>query len=119
MKMMLLDVIGHENQSQHCPDHQCLCLVLSGRITTPDRFSYHTGKQSIAALAFSVAGLKTACTTLALRVLQQWPNSSSHPYGTFLQLKTVLQICSELKQKLIFPGLVYPVGYMWIVSVLS
>src|SRR6218665_399510 len=24
-------------------DHRCLCLDLSGRITTPDRFSYHTG----------------------------------------------------------------------------
>src|SRR6218665_939465 len=43
MIMMLPDVIGHENQSQHCPDHRCLCLVLSGRITTPDGFSYHTG----------------------------------------------------------------------------
>jgi len=27
------------NQSQHYPDHRCLCLDLSGRITTPDRFS--------------------------------------------------------------------------------
>jgi len=36
MKMMLPDVIGHENQSQH---YRCLCLDLSGRITTPDRFS--------------------------------------------------------------------------------
>ena len=43
MKMMLPDVIGHENQSQHSPDHRCLCLVLSGRITTPDGFSFHTG----------------------------------------------------------------------------
>jgi len=41
--MMLPDVIGHENQSQHCPGHRCLCLVLSGRITKPDGFSYHTG----------------------------------------------------------------------------
>jgi len=43
MKMMLPDVVGYENQSQHCPDHQYLCLVLSGQITTPDEFSYHTG----------------------------------------------------------------------------
>src|SRR6218665_3361488 len=43
MKMMLPGVIGHENQSQHCPDHRCLCLVLSGRITTPDGFLYYTG----------------------------------------------------------------------------
>src|SRR6218665_3029388 len=43
MKMMLPDVIGHENQSQHNQHHRCLCLDLSGRITTPDRFSYHTG----------------------------------------------------------------------------
>ena len=42
MKMMLPDVIGHENQSQHYQHHRCLCLDLSGRITTPDRFSYHT-----------------------------------------------------------------------------
>ena len=33
MKMMLPDVIGHENQSQHCPGYRCLCLGLSGRIT--------------------------------------------------------------------------------------
>jgi len=26
MKMMLHDVIGHENQSQHCQHHRCLCL---------------------------------------------------------------------------------------------
>jgi len=38
MKMMLHDVIDHENQSQHFPDHQCLCVVLSGRITTQDGF---------------------------------------------------------------------------------
>src|SRR6218665_3655361 len=44
MKMMLPDVIGHENQSQHYQHHRCLCLDLSGRITTPDRFSYHTGR---------------------------------------------------------------------------
>jgi len=37
------DVIGHENQSQHYQHHRCLFLDLSGRITTPDRFSYHTG----------------------------------------------------------------------------
>src|SRR6218665_3621644 len=37
------DVIGHENQSQHYMDHRCLCLELSGRITTPDGFSYHNG----------------------------------------------------------------------------
>jgi len=36
MVMMLADVIGHENQSQNCPDHRCLCLVLTGRISTPD-----------------------------------------------------------------------------------
>src|SRR6218665_495855 len=40
---LLSNVIGHENKSQHYPDHRCLCLELSGRITTPDRFSYHTG----------------------------------------------------------------------------
>jgi len=40
---MLPDFIGHENQSQHYQHHLCLCLDLSGRITTPDRFSYHTG----------------------------------------------------------------------------
>src|SRR6218665_3055211 len=34
--------IPDENQSQHYQHHQCLCLDLSGRITTPDRFSYHT-----------------------------------------------------------------------------
>ena len=37
---MLPDVIGHENKSQHCPDHRCLCLVLSGRIIT--RTNFHT-----------------------------------------------------------------------------
>src|SRR6218665_786701 len=42
MKIMLPDVIGHENQSQHYQHHRCLCLDLSGRITTPDRFSYHS-----------------------------------------------------------------------------
>src|SRR6218665_5255 len=43
--MMLPDVIGHENQSQQLyQHHQCLWLDLSGRITTPDRFSYHTGR---------------------------------------------------------------------------
>ena len=42
MKMMLPDVIGHENQSQYYQHHRCLCLDLSGQITTPDRFSYHT-----------------------------------------------------------------------------
>src|SRR6218665_1167041 len=44
MKMVLPDVIGHENQSQHYQRHRCLhvCLDLSARITTPDRFSYHT-----------------------------------------------------------------------------
>ena len=41
--MMLPDVIGHENQSQHYQHHRCLCLDLSGRISTPARFSYHTG----------------------------------------------------------------------------
>jgi len=41
--MMLPDVIGHDNQSQHYQHHRCLCLDLSGRITTPDKFSYHTG----------------------------------------------------------------------------
>src|SRR6218665_1920922 len=40
---LLCDVIGHENQSQHYPVHRYLCLELSGRITTPDGFSYHTG----------------------------------------------------------------------------
>jgi len=49
MKMMLPDVIGHENQSQHYRYHRCLCLDLSGRINTPDRFSYHTGLTQIAA----------------------------------------------------------------------
>src|SRR6218665_2981085 len=44
MKMMLRDVIGHDHQSQHCPDHRCLCLVLSGRITTRDGLSYHTDR---------------------------------------------------------------------------
>src|SRR6218665_1743280 len=44
--MMLPDVIGHENQSQHYQHRQCLCLDLSGRITTPDRFSYHTGTET-------------------------------------------------------------------------
>jgi len=43
MKMMLPDVIGHENKSQHYQHHRCLCLDLSGRNTTPDKFSYHTG----------------------------------------------------------------------------
>jgi len=43
MKMMLPDVIGHENQIQHYQHHRCLCLDLSGWITTLDRFSYHTG----------------------------------------------------------------------------
>ena len=43
MKMMLPDVIGHENQSQHNQHHRCLCLDLSGQITTPHIFSYHTG----------------------------------------------------------------------------
>ena len=33
MKMMLSDVIGHENQSQRYQHHRCLCLDLSGRIT--------------------------------------------------------------------------------------
>src|SRR6218665_3890664 len=34
----------NHNQS---PDHRCLCLDLSGRITTPDRFSYHTGMSGV------------------------------------------------------------------------
>ena len=46
MKMMLPDVIGHKNQSQHYQHHRCLCLELSGRITTPARFSYHTGARN-------------------------------------------------------------------------
>jgi len=46
METMLPDVIGHENQSQHYQHHRCLCLDLSGWITTPYRFSYHTGSQS-------------------------------------------------------------------------
>ena len=32
MKIMLPDVIGHENQSQHYPDHRYLCLELPGQI---------------------------------------------------------------------------------------
>src|SRR6218665_577132 len=40
--MLLCDVIDHENQSQHYPDHRYLCLELFGRITTLDEFSYHT-----------------------------------------------------------------------------
>jgi len=43
MKMMLPEVIGNENQSQHYQHHRCVCLDLSGRIITPDKFSYHTG----------------------------------------------------------------------------
>jgi len=50
MKMVLPDVIGNKNQSQHCPDHRRLCLVLSGRITTPDGFSYHTAFLTILTL---------------------------------------------------------------------
>jgi len=50
MKMMLPDVIGHENQSQHYQHYRCLCLDLSGRITTPDRFSYHTIKSNQSSL---------------------------------------------------------------------
>src|SRR6218665_815564 len=42
-RQLLCDVIGHDNQSQHYPDHGYLCLELSGRITTPNGFSYHTG----------------------------------------------------------------------------
>src|SRR6218665_3849378 len=38
MKMMLPDVIGHENQSQHDQHHRRLCLDLSGRITCPTGF---------------------------------------------------------------------------------
>jgi len=30
MKIMLPDVIGHENQSQHYQHHRYLCLDLSG-----------------------------------------------------------------------------------------
>ena len=44
--MKMPDVIGHDNQSQHYQHHRCLCLDLSGRITTPDRFTYHAGTQS-------------------------------------------------------------------------
>src|SRR6218665_2952522 len=40
---LLRDVIGHENQSQHYPDHRYICLELSRRISTPNGFSYHTG----------------------------------------------------------------------------
>ena len=67
MKMMLPDVIGHENQSQHCPDHRCLCLVLSGRIITPDRFSYHTGSQIrgvCSQIRLEVSNLKTEVSNL-------------------------------------------------------
>jgi len=39
--MMLPDVIGHENQSQHYQHHRF--LDSSGRITTPDRFSHLVG----------------------------------------------------------------------------
>jgi len=38
MKIMLSDVIGHENQSQHYQHQRCLCLDLFGRITTPTDF---------------------------------------------------------------------------------
>src|SRR6218665_1530963 len=40
MKLMLPDVIGHDNQSQHNQHHRCLCLDLSGQITT--RTDFHT-----------------------------------------------------------------------------
>src|SRR6218665_2901695 len=47
MKMMLPDVIGHEDQSQHYQHNRCLCLDLSGRLTTPHRFLYHSGSQRL------------------------------------------------------------------------
>jgi len=47
MKMMLPDVIGPDNQSQHYQHHRCLCLVLSGRVTTPNGFSYHTSRETV------------------------------------------------------------------------
>jgi len=40
MKMMMPDVIGHENQSQYHQHHRCLCLDLSGRL--PRRTDFHT-----------------------------------------------------------------------------
>src|SRR6218665_816769 len=43
MKMMLPDVIGHENQSQHCPDHRCFMFGVIRTDYHPDAFSYHTG----------------------------------------------------------------------------
>src|SRR6218665_1081971 len=42
MKMMLPDVIGHENQSQHCPDHRCFMFGVIRTDYHPDAFSYHT-----------------------------------------------------------------------------
>jgi len=50
MKMVLPDVIGHENQSQHCPDHRCLCLVLSGQL--PRRTDFHTTPAQCQSLAW-------------------------------------------------------------------
>src|SRR6218665_1235192 len=44
-RQLLCDVIGHDNQSQHYPNHGYLCLELSGRITTPGGFSYYTGRR--------------------------------------------------------------------------
>src|SRR6218665_424247 len=44
---MYLTSHGHENQSQHYPDHRYLYLELSGRIPTPDGFSYHTAGRGL------------------------------------------------------------------------
>src|SRR6218665_2606800 len=37
---------AYRHKSPNYQHHRCLCLDLSGRITTPDRFSYHTCPES-------------------------------------------------------------------------
>jgi len=41
--MMPPDVISHENQLQHLSEPSIFILDVFRTVTTPDRFSYHTG----------------------------------------------------------------------------
>src|SRR6218665_169662 len=70
MKMMLPDVIGHENQSQHYQHHRCLFLDLSGRITTPTDF--HTTPKprqpSFPDFTYHCNLLSRLCSTASFRI---------------------------------------------------
>src|SRR6218665_3073981 len=80
--MMLPDVIGHENQSQHYQNHRCLCIDLFGRITTPDRFPYYIG-----AITNPV---RNSQTSRFVSVPDQNPERSSQGDSVVLRLQSVM-----------------------------